>query len=245
MEKHLLKYIMGITVAIVFSFSGYAWGGSCQTQVIQTKKPCAEIVPLSNVKTPWGPCPQYNFWNCAGDKDCDCIPDERDRCPMDKENYNGVDDRDGCPEEIIRMVVIDKKSMARDSDNDGITDDRDRCPFEAGSPDNDGCPISSEVSMYKKYPIVKGIQRGFLIHVSSYRGYEPAVDEIQKLWKEINPGGVYIRKVTIKGKRWFRTFIGPFNCISQSKKALAKLKRYKWISSPRIVSFYELYVQKI
>ena len=135
--KRCYRYLSIVMLIGVFSL---VVGCAPQTQVIQVKKPCAEIVPLSNVKTPWGPCPQYNFWKCAGDKDCDCIMDEKDKCPMDKENYNGVDDRDGCPEEIIRMVVIDKKSMARDSDNDGITDDRDRCPFEAGSPDNNGCP---------------------------------------------------------------------------------------------------------
>ena len=133
--KRCYRYLSIVMLIGVFSL---VVGCAPQTQVIQVKKPCAEIVPLSNVKTPWGPCPQYNFWKCAGDKDCDCIIDEKDKCPMDKENYNGVDDRDGCPERVIEAPII--KKVLKDSDNDGITDDRDRCPFEAGSPDNNGCP---------------------------------------------------------------------------------------------------------
>ena len=98
-------------------------------------------------------CPVYCFWNCAGDRDCDCIPDAKDKCPMDKENYNGIDDQDGCPEKIVPMPVIQK--VIRDSDNDGIVDDDDRCPFEPedrnGFMDEDGCPDSGQKPLYKDY----------------------------------------------------------------------------------------------
>ncbi len=98
-------------------------------------------------------CPVYCFWNCAGDRDCDCIPDAKDKCPMDKENYNGIDDHDGCPEKIVPMPVIQK--VIRDSDNDGIVDDDDRCPFEPedrnGFMDEDGCPDGGQKPLYKDY----------------------------------------------------------------------------------------------
>ncbi len=98
-------------------------------------------------------CPVYCFWNCAGDRDCDCIPDAKDKCPMDKENYNGIDDNDGCPEKIVPMPVINK--VIRDSDNDGIVDDDDRCPFEPedknGFMDEDGCPDGGQKPLYKEY----------------------------------------------------------------------------------------------
>jgi outer membrane protein OmpA-like peptidoglycan-associated protein len=40
-----------------------------------------------------------------GDRDNDGIFDKDDKCPDDPENYNGVDDEDGCPEQDRPMVV--------------------------------------------------------------------------------------------------------------------------------------------
>jgi outer membrane protein OmpA-like peptidoglycan-associated protein len=45
----------------------------------------------------------------VADRDNDGISDTDDRCPDVMENYNGVDDEDGCPEED-RELVIDKQS---------------------------------------------------------------------------------------------------------------------------------------
>ena len=64
------------------------------------------------------------------DSDKDGIDDEADRCPITKEDLDGFEDEDGCPE--------------LDNDDDGVADKKDRCPEEAetinGSKDDDGCP---------------------------------------------------------------------------------------------------------
>jgi len=64
------------------------------------------------------------------DRDGDGVPDARDRCPEEREDLDGVQDEDGCPDP--------------DNDGDGIPDERDRCPNQAedrdGWQDEDGCP---------------------------------------------------------------------------------------------------------
>jgi outer membrane protein OmpA-like peptidoglycan-associated protein len=64
------------------------------------------------------------------DPDGDGIPEKFDKCPMAKEDMDGVDDSDGCPE--------------YDNDNDGVDDAVDQCPTAAedkdGFQDDDGCP---------------------------------------------------------------------------------------------------------
>jgi hypothetical protein len=68
------------------------------------------------------------------DSDGDGIADERDLCPEARENVNGIDDWDGCPEPENRA----------DGDGDGVLDVADRCPEEPeekdGFEDDDGCP---------------------------------------------------------------------------------------------------------
>lgn len=65
------------------------------------------------------------------DRDGDGIKDNVDKCPDQPENFNGVDDSDGCPE------ILDR-------DHDGIPDNVDHCPDEPetvnGIDDADGCP---------------------------------------------------------------------------------------------------------
>jgi uncharacterized protein (TIGR03382 family) len=64
------------------------------------------------------------------DTDGDGIPDIRDKCPNEPEDFDNFEDQDGCPE--------------LDNDHDGISDEKDRCPNEAedrdGYQDDDGCP---------------------------------------------------------------------------------------------------------
>jgi OmpA-OmpF porin, OOP family len=66
-----------------------------------------------------------------GDRDGDGIPDAFDQCPDKRENYNGYEDLDGCPDDP-------------DTDGDGIPDSRDACTLEPedkdGYLDEDGCP---------------------------------------------------------------------------------------------------------
>ena len=64
------------------------------------------------------------------DSDGDGIKDNIDLCPDDKEDFDGFEDEDGCPDV--------------DNDKDGIIDSKDKCPNEAedfdGFEDWDGCP---------------------------------------------------------------------------------------------------------
>jgi len=66
----------------------------------------------------------------AGDCDEDGIFGSKDECPSEKEDYDGFQDRDGCPDP--------------DNDMDGIMDAYDGCPDDAedydGFQDDDGCP---------------------------------------------------------------------------------------------------------
>jgi len=65
-----------------------------------------------------------------GDRDCDGIKDDVDKCPDDPEDFDGFEDEDGCPDP--------------DNDRDGIPDVDDKCPNvpedKDGVQDEDGCP---------------------------------------------------------------------------------------------------------
>lgn len=69
----------------------------------------------------------------ANDRDGDGVPDNVDQCPDIPEDFDGISDHDGCPE-----------NESGDRDADGIPDKLDRCPIEAedrdGFNDEDGCP---------------------------------------------------------------------------------------------------------
>ncbi|MBL8952045.1 MAG: OmpA family protein, partial [Myxococcaceae bacterium] len=66
----------------------------------------------------------------TSDVDGDGVDDAADRCPLTKEDGDGFEDEDGCPE--------------ADDDEDGVADRADRCPAAAetfnGWKDDDGCP---------------------------------------------------------------------------------------------------------
>jgi len=66
-----------------------------------------------------------------GDRDGDGILDPNDKCPNVLEDFDGVEDEDGCVED-------------QDTDGDGVADSKDLCIAEAedtdGTLDADGCP---------------------------------------------------------------------------------------------------------
>jgi OmpA-OmpF porin, OOP family len=105
----------------------------------------------------------------SADADEDTVPDVIDRCPHEKEDFDGVDDEDGCrdidpngDEDGDGIVNIDDGCIddpedfdghndedgcpetSDDSDGDGLIDALDQCPNQAedldGFKDADGCP---------------------------------------------------------------------------------------------------------
>jgi outer membrane protein OmpA-like peptidoglycan-associated protein len=101
----------------------------------------------------------------TADSDGDGVPDEADRCPVAREDLDGFEDEDGCPEadndEDGLIDTMDRcpvegetlnaledgdgcPDLAPDADADGVADAVDRCPFEPenldGVRDQDGCP---------------------------------------------------------------------------------------------------------
>jgi outer membrane protein OmpA-like peptidoglycan-associated protein len=68
--------------------------------------------------------------NTPPDTDGDGIPNERDACRADPEDFDGFEDEDGCPE--------------ADNDKDGVLDPADECALQPedfdGFEDEDGCP---------------------------------------------------------------------------------------------------------
>jgi OOP family OmpA-OmpF porin len=89
---------------------------------------------LADEKSPPDKCagPAVVVAECVdGDKDGVC--DDVDICPDQPEDFDGVEDQDGCPED-------------QDSDGDGIGDRQDQCILDPedtdGYLDDDGCPDS-------------------------------------------------------------------------------------------------------
>ena len=106
------------------------------------------------------------------DTDGDGIPDEVDKCPMQKEDIDGFEDDDGCPDrdndgdgvpdEVDKCPGTDKDKANKflnvaedldgfedddgcpdfDNDGDGIPDKEDQCPNAPGDKDKRGCPAS-------------------------------------------------------------------------------------------------------
>jgi outer membrane protein OmpA-like peptidoglycan-associated protein len=99
----------------------------------------------------------------AADEDKDGIPDRDDVCPREKEDFDGFQDADGCPEfdndadsvnDVMDKCPIEPEDMdgyadqdgcpEADNDKDGLPDLQDKCPNEPedmdGFEDYDGCP---------------------------------------------------------------------------------------------------------
>jgi len=112
------------------------------------------------------------------DRDHDGIPDKRDLCPTDPEDFDAFQDADGCPDwdndndgikDSIDGAPNDPEDFDGwedtdgipdlDNDGDGIVDKLDKCPNEPetfnGYMDDDGCP--DEVPVEVKTPEKKHI----------------------------------------------------------------------------------------
>jgi outer membrane protein OmpA-like peptidoglycan-associated protein len=97
------------------------------------------------------------------DQDGDGVPDRDDLCPNEREDRDGFEDADGCPDpDNDRDRILDAVDRCRDAaetvdgfedqdgcpdlddDGDGIPDEQDRCRNEPedrdGFEDDDGCP---------------------------------------------------------------------------------------------------------
>ncbi len=95
------------------------------------------------------------------DSDRDGVTDENDKCPDQKEDRDGFQDDDGCPESDNDKDGIDdgndkcpnkKEDFDKfqdddgcpdlDNDGDGVPDKQDNCPMHKGAPKDKGCPPS-------------------------------------------------------------------------------------------------------
>ncbi|MBI5510698.1 MAG: OmpA family protein [Deltaproteobacteria bacterium] len=97
------------------------------------------------------------------DTDQDGVPDALDKCPDKKEDKDGFEDSDGCPDlDNDKDGIPDEDDQCAnqpedkdgiqdedgcpdaDADNDSVPDDKDKCPLEPedkdGFQDDDGCP---------------------------------------------------------------------------------------------------------
>ena len=95
------------------------------------------VVTPATEASPTSAGPVVDFDYDQLDRDGDRIVDALDRCPLDREDYDEIQDEDGCPEE--------------DADEDLVLDVSDRCPLTAGVENRrnrscHGCPALACVS---------------------------------------------------------------------------------------------------
>lgn len=122
-----------------------------------------------------------------GDRDGDGLLDPDDECPDDPEDFDGVEDDDGCPEDQdsdgdgladstdtcpVEPEDADDYQDADgcpepDNDGDSIPDTSDRCPNEPGPADEQGCP--------RVYQDVEVTSTGIVIHQTVYFEFNRAV----------------------------------------------------------------------
>ena len=113
-----------------------------------------------------------------GDSDGDGVLDKDDRCPDDKEDVDGFQDQDGCPDP--------------DNDHDGIPDTDDECPELAGDAAHRGCPAHTYVKIENGKIIIFGkVQfRSGSAEIDSNSG--PLLDQIAEALNA-NPQVAHVR----------------------------------------------------
>ena len=116
LDENPLEVDAGVRVRFNWGLSVMAGGGAGLIKAVGS--------PL------WRAFLRVQFAPSRTDSDGDGVPDYRDKCPGQKEDIDGFQDSDGCPD--------------NDNDKDFIPDGRDKCPDKAedkdGFEDNDGCP---------------------------------------------------------------------------------------------------------
>jgi outer membrane protein OmpA-like peptidoglycan-associated protein len=143
------------------------------------------------------------------DSDGDGIPDEKDLCPKQPEDYDGFEDADGCPdtdndgdgipdvEDECPDEPEDKDGFEDsdgcpdpDNDGDGIPDEDDDCPNQAETPngyqDEDGCPDEKPVEpVYEGPKTIRLEGINFEPNTAVMRsGYRTALDQAAEILKE-------------------------------------------------------------
>jgi hypothetical protein len=116
-------YRLLISWALTVGLAGCAASAPVVDDVPPTPYPAPEAAYPAPEAAAAAPAP-------PADQDGDGITDAEDKCPTAREDLDGFQDGDGCPDP--------------DNDQDGIADAQDRCPNEAesanGFQDEDGCP---------------------------------------------------------------------------------------------------------
>jgi outer membrane protein OmpA-like peptidoglycan-associated protein len=140
------------------------------------------------------------------DSDNDGIADIDDRCPRDREDLDGFEDDDGCPEE--------------DNDRDGVADDDDECPDDAEEQggDGDGCPDRPRVVVRRGKMVIYGKVLFPLQSADLLPNNESLIDEMARALKD-HPG---IRRIEIEGHT-DNTGAGDYNLkLSQERADVVK-----------------------
>ncbi|HVV84234.1 MAG TPA: OmpA family protein, partial [Kofleriaceae bacterium] len=119
-------------------------GGEVEPTPTPTPAPAPAPAPTP---TPTPPAPTPTPAPVAADKDGDGVPDASDKCPKVKEDMDGFQDDDGCPDP--------------DNDGDGVLDAADKCVNEPetknGYQDEDGCPDEIPAKIKKFTGAIQGI----------------------------------------------------------------------------------------
>jgi outer membrane protein OmpA-like peptidoglycan-associated protein len=161
------------------------------------------------------------------DADGDGIPDSEDACPNEREDVDGYDDFDGCPEEDP------------DSDRDGVADGEDQCPDAketiSGIDDDDGCPDTGDPRVIYEdgeFQILDAVQ---FEHGSAKisKESEPLLDQVA-LTLKANP---QLEKVRVEGHT---DDTGPRDVnVRLSRQRAESVRRYlvkKGVTSRRLTS---------
>ncbi|MEE2829650.1 MAG: thrombospondin type 3 repeat-containing protein [Myxococcota bacterium] len=120
------RILLFVVLAACLTAASHASATGSDEGAIQESKPGpAADGRLANR---YGPKPKKK--SLKADLDGDKIPDAYDKCPGQREDFDGYEDEDGCPES--------------DNDKDGLPDVYDKCPSQPEDidqfEDEDGCP---------------------------------------------------------------------------------------------------------
>ena len=113
------QWLVGVRWAPIFGGDFVIHGGGGGSMRVVGHAPIGEPI--------WRAVLDLRYAPLGNDSDLDGVLDRDDKCDDAREDRDGFQDDDGCPDP--------------DNDKDGVLDAQDRCPDEPGTIENAGCPI--------------------------------------------------------------------------------------------------------